>query len=244
LFHAVKELRANVQRLFAQFERPVNTAVNNAYFSWPEVVERLMSEISRFGRPRLSALCLLAIAFMPSLSNAQAPVFVIAPEEGSIRFYVKASVALVGDFDKWNAALTCASPDASTCVLDIKIQADSVRTGSGVKDTKLKSSDFFNAKQDPFITFLSKKIRQTGPNTFEVQGDFAIRGVAKSETLLLTVSGSGTGSGEIKGTMAFDRKDYGMTKGIPFIKIADRVEVTVDLKVTRTGGPSMNGVQP
>ena len=37
--------------------------------------------------------------------------------------------------------------------------------------------------------------------------------------------------------MAFDRKDYGMTKGIPFIKIADRVEVTVDLKVKRTDGP-------
>ena len=27
--------------------------------------------------------------------------------------------------------------------------------------------------------------------------------------------------------MAFDRKDYGMNSGIPFIKIADRVEVTV-----------------
>ena len=30
--------------------------------------------------------------------------------------------------------------------------------------------------------------------------------------------------------MAFDRKQYGMTSGIPFIKIADRVEVTVSLK--------------
>jgi hypothetical protein len=30
--------------------------------------------------------------------------------------------------------------------------------------------------------------------------------------------------------MAFDRKDYGMNKGIPFVKIADRVEVTVNLK--------------
>jgi hypothetical protein len=30
--------------------------------------------------------------------------------------------------------------------------------------------------------------------------------------------------------MAFDRKDFGMNSGIPFIKIADRVEVTVDLK--------------
>ena len=33
----------------------------------------------------------------------------------------------------------------------------------------------------------------------------------------------------IKGTMAFDRKDYGMNKGIPLVKIADRVKVTVNL---------------
>jgi len=37
--------------------------------------------------------------------------------------------------------------------------------------------------------------------------------------------------------MAFDRKDYGMNSGIPFIKIADRVEVTVDLKVDRVSRP-------
>jgi polyisoprenoid-binding protein YceI len=70
-----------------------------------------------------------------------------------------------------------------------------------------------------------------------VQGNFTIRGVTKPETLTLTVSGEGTGSGEVKGTMAFDRKDYGMNKGIPLVKIADRVEVTVDLVAKRTSGP-------
>ena len=39
--------------------------------------------------------------------------------------------------------------------------------------------------------------------------------------------------------MAFDRKDYGMNSGIPFIKIADRVEVTVDLHVKRVSGPPL-----
>jgi hypothetical protein len=39
--------------------------------------------------------------------------------------------------------------------------------------------------------------------------------------------------------MAFDRMDYGMNKGIPFIKIADRVEVTVDLKGKPVSGPPL-----
>jgi polyisoprenoid-binding protein YceI len=90
------------------------------------------------------------------------------------------------------------------------------------------------------ITFLSKKFVQTGPDTIEVQGDFTIRGVSKPESLTFTVTGKGTGSGGIKGTMAFDRKNYGMNSGIPFIKIADRVEVTVDLKGTRVSGPPVD----
>ena len=188
---------------------------------------------------RLAALCLLASAIFPSLSRAQVPVFKITTEDSSIKFAVKASVAINGTFDKWDATLTFASTDVSTGVLDIKIQADSVNTGSGMKDGKLKSKDFFNADQDPTISFLSKKIVQTGPTTFDVQGDFTIRGATKPQTLTLAVSGVGTGTGEIHGTMVFDRKDYGMNKGIPFVHIGDSVDVTVDLKGKRVSGPPL-----
>ena len=44
---------------------------------------------------------------------------------------VKSSVAVNGTFDKWDATLTFASTDSTSGVLDIKIQADSVNTGSG-----------------------------------------------------------------------------------------------------------------
>ena len=185
----------------------------------------------------MAVLCLLASAVLPSVSRAQAPVFVVTPRVSTVKFFVKASVAIEGSFDKWDATLKFTSPDVSTGVLDIKVQAASVDTGSGMKNSKLRSKAFFDAKNNPVIRFLSTKIVQTGPNTFEVDGDFTIRGVTRPEQLTLTVTGAGTGSGTIKGTMAFDRKDYGMNSGIPFIKIADRVEVTVDLKVKRVSGP-------
>jgi polyisoprenoid-binding protein YceI len=188
---------------------------------------------------RLAVLCLLAAAAFPSLSRAQVPVFKFATEDSSVKFAVKASVAINGTFDKWDATLTFTSADVTTGVLEIKIQADSVNTGSGMKDGKLKGKDFFNADQDPLITFLSKKIVQTGPTTFDVQGDFTIRGATKPQTLALTVSGAGTGTGVIHGTMVFDRKDYGMNKGIPFVHIGDSVDVTVDLKGKRVSGPPL-----
>jgi polyisoprenoid-binding protein YceI len=189
---------------------------------------------------RLSILCLLASALLLSASQAQVPVFGITPVESSTKFDVEASVAIKGTFDKWDASLTFTSPDLSTGVLEIKIQAASVDTGSGMTNGKLKGKDFFDVKQNPLITFTSTKIVQTGPDTLDVDGNFTIRGVSKPEKLSLTISGRGTGSGTIKGTMAFDRKDYGMNSGIPFIKIANRVEVTIDLRAKRISGPPVD----
>ena len=196
-----------------------------------------MSEKPKLSGMGLAVICFLASAVFPSVSLAQAPVFEINHADSSIKFNVKASVAIGGTFDKWDAIVTLTSPNISTAVLDIKIQADSVNTGSGMKDGKLKSKDFFDVQQDPLITFRSTKVVQTGPDTLEFDGDFTIRGVTKPEKLTFTITGKGTGTGSIAGTMAFDRKDYGMTKGIPLVKIADRVEVIVDLKGKRVSGP-------
>jgi polyisoprenoid-binding protein YceI len=185
----------------------------------------------------LALLPMLAVILLPPPTQAQAPVFVVTPGTSTIKFNVKASVAIQGNFEKWDATLTFTSPDVSTGVLDIKIQAATVNTGSGMKNDKLKSKDFFDVENNPLITFKSTSIVQTGPATFDIPGTFTIRGVSKPETLKLTVSGIGTGEGAITGTMAFDRKEYGMNSGIPFIKIADRVEVDIDLHAKRVSGP-------
>jgi polyisoprenoid-binding protein YceI len=192
---------------------------------------------------RLKVLCLMLLILLSSASRAQAPAdvpgFEVTPPAGGfkITFNVKASVPIEGVFEKWEASLKFTSPDVTTGVLDIKVDAASVNTGSGLKDGKLKGKDFFDAKDNPYITFQSSKIEQTGPTTFDIPGTFTIRGVSKPETLSLTLSGKGTGTGNITGSMAFDRKEYGMNSGIPFIKIADRVEVDVALQAKQVSGP-------
>ena len=104
-------------------------------------------------------LCLVMLAVFPSVSRAQAPVFEFTPAESAIKFDVESSVAIVGKFDKWEATLTFTSPELSTAVLDIKIHAGTVDTGSGMKNGKLKSKDFFDVEKNPLITFHSDKSR-------------------------------------------------------------------------------------
>src|SRR6516165_4673048 len=148
-----------------------------------------------------NAVVCASLLFLAKGIEAQTPtdvsVIQITKEGSSVRFAVKASVSIEGTFDKWDATITYPSRDVEAGVLDIKIQADSVNTGSGMKDDKLKSKDFFNAKDDPYITFHSTKIVQTGPLTFDIPGTFTIRGVSKPETLTFTGSDTkGSGKGE------------------------------------------------
>jgi len=155
-----------------------------------------------------------------------------------ITFYVKSSVDLEGAFEKWDATLVFTSRDASTGVLDIKIQADSVNSGSASKDKKLKGEHCFDVEKDPYITFHSTKITQTSPNTFDVSGTFTLRGISKTEGLTFTVDRQGGGdTGEIKGVLTIDRRDFGLGGGIKFVTIANRVDVTIDFKATRIGPP-------
>ncbi|MES2223197.1 MAG: YceI family protein [Acidobacteriota bacterium] len=181
----------------------------------------------------------LAVALFPPLCRAEEPVFSVTPTDSSIRFSVKSSVAIVGKFDKWHATLKFASPDVTSGVLTIAIQAATVDTGSGMKNNKLKGKDFFYIQQYPTITFHSTKVVQTSPTTFEVDGDFAIRGVTRNEKLKLTIPAKQSGEDEIQGVLVFNRKEYGMNKGIPFVRIEDHVEVRINLKVQQVSGPRL-----
>ena len=188
------------------------------------------------------ALSLVASPVFSAVTQAQssavAPIFKITPVTSKVTFYVKASVRLEGTFDKWDATLVFTSTDASTGVLDIKIQAESVDTGSNSKDKKLKGDHCFDVAKYPYITFHSTNITETSPNSFDVAGMFTLRGISKPESLTFTVDReAGGATGEIKGTLVFDRRDFDLAGNIRFVTIADRVELTIDFKATRVGPP-------
>lgn len=108
-----------------------------------------------------------------------------------------------------------------------------------MKNNKLKGKDFFYIEQYPTISFHSTKIVQTSPTTFDVDGDFSIRGVTRQEKLKLTIPTKQTGEDEIQGALVFNRKEYGMNKGIPFVRIEDHVEVKINLRVQQVSGPRL-----
>lgn len=193
---------------------------------------------------RIATICLAAAVALfsfttPAQAPSEVPVFEVTPVSSNIKFDVKASIDIKGKFDKWGTTLTFQSPDVTTGALEINIQADSVDTGSGMKNGKLKGKDFFDVEHYPSITFKSTKIVPISHEHFEVDGDLTIRGVSNPEKLTLVVSHKESHLGDIHGKMVFNRKDYGMNKGIPFISIADHVVINFHLKTKHVGGPQL-----
>jgi polyisoprenoid-binding protein YceI len=192
---------------------------------------------------RWLVLSFLAIVLFQPNTQAQTeqgvPVFQITPVLSKITFHVNASVKIEGTFEKWDSTLTFTSADVSAGHVDVKIQADSVNTGSKSKDEKLKGKDCFDVANNPYITFHSTKIVQTGPYTFDIPGTFTLRGISKTESLTLTVNKADERSGEIDGKLTIDRRDFGLSGNIPFVKIADGVDVSIALKAKRVSGPAL-----
>jgi polyisoprenoid-binding protein YceI len=179
--------------------------------------------------------------------NAQAPSspakhaapvkFTLVPAKSKIAFYVSSSLSdIEGTFSSWHGTLKIPVLGSTDGVsLTLNIATDSMTTGSGMKDGVIKGKDFFNVKEFPSITFVSTKVVPTSdPTKFQVQGNFTLRGVTKLVTLDATLNKDGTVDGLIHGALSFDRRDFGMTKNMPFNKVADTVKVTLDIDVERS----------
>jgi polyisoprenoid-binding protein YceI len=186
---------------------------------------------------RLPVICfVVASALLCPPSRAQVPVFQVTPIQSSVRFNMKSSKPLTGNFDKWNAALTFASRDPTSAVFQVEIQTASVHSRISKNDDELKSKDLLNVAQDPVISFKSNKVVQTGKTTYDLVGTFTMRGVSKPATLKLVIADQGAGSGYVQGVVPFDLKDYGM---ISSSKIDEHGEVDLNLKAEQVSGPEL-----
>ena len=75
--------------------------------------------------------------------------------------------------------------------VDLKIKTDSITTHNEKRDQHLKSPDFFNAKQNQWITFKSTAVKPEGMNKFKVTGDLTMNGVKKPMTFEMTRNRTG-----------------------------------------------------
>jgi polyisoprenoid-binding protein YceI len=183
-------------------------------------------------------------------SYAQTPAqpgreFVIDVPNSKVEFFVGSSAGDVnGVFGSWNGRLYVATPGVpETATLYLEISAASMTTGSGVKDKMVKGPRFFSVNNYPTVSFASTSVTTSGdPNKFQLQGNLTLLGVTKPVTFQVTLDRNGNGGGQIYADLAFDRRDFGMTQNVPFVRVDHSVEVKVNLHVQAK--PSQAAAEP
>lgn len=123
---------------------------------------------------------------------------------------------VTGEFTSFAANLSMEPGDLSTLKTSSRIDAASVDTGNETRDADLRSENFFDVNQHPYIRFSSTGVTDVEGDTFKIAGELKIHGVTKPVVLDAELLGTAQGPGgqERIGIVAettIDRRDFGLT---------------------------------
>ncbi len=88
-----------------------------------------------------------------------------------------------GRFTKFNGKIDVNREHPENSSVTAQIDVRSIDTRIKKRDDHLRSAEFFNVDKYPHITFKSRSVKRTGPQSGDILGDLTIHGVTKPITL-------------------------------------------------------------
>lgn len=184
---------------------------------------------------RRACILFTLAAFSLAAQTSPDPARAVSKSNSKIEFHASATFAKVtGVFHEWDINLKIPTDKFDDASLDMQLEAESVATGSGLRDKEVKGKNFFDVKQYPRIHFVSKTITPDGgpdPTKFLMNAELTLRGITQLVSVALTVGSPEKGHQLIDGEFTFNRRDFGMTHNAPLSKVANNVQVQFHLDV-------------
>ena len=129
---------------------------------------------------------LVAAVAVVSLSSAALAneTYRFGPSGSTIGFSVHQFLGTTqGKFTKFNGKIDVDREHPENSSVTAQIDVRSIDTRIKKRDDHLRSAEFFNVDKYPQITFKSRSVKQTGPQSGDIVGDLTIHGVTKPITL-------------------------------------------------------------
>lgn len=121
--------------------------------------------------------------------------------------------------------------DLTNSVIDVTVDANTIKTGNNTKDKHAKDEDWFNVAKYPVIKFTSQSFTKSA-NTIVVSGNLELHGTKKQVQIPFTFSEQGT-KGVFAGKFKINRKDYGINGNFFGFTVGKEFEVTLNIPVTK-----------
>jgi polyisoprenoid-binding protein YceI len=180
----------------------------------------------------------------PATAAQEITTLRIDPAHTHVEFAVRhLMVATVkGRFGEVEGTIAFLEADPAGSSVDVRIAAASVDTREPQRDAHLRSADFLDAENHPYLSFTSRRIEPRGNGEFTAYGDLTIRGVTREVALegeYLGTNRSPYGF-EVAGFSArtrINRKDYGLNWNAALetggVLVGDEVRINLEVEAIR-----------
>ncbi|GAB4030241.1 YceI family protein [Spirosoma endophyticum] len=144
--------------------------------------------------------------------------WVVDPMHSEVQFKVKHLVisTVTGTFRNFDGGATTEHDDFDGAEVHFSLDVNSVDTNQEMRDTHLKSADFFEAETYPKIAFKSTSFKKVDDDEYVLTGDLTMKGVTKPVTLKAEYGGTakdnyGNKKLGFEVTGKINRKEFGLT---------------------------------
>jgi len=166
----------------------------------------------------------------------------VDPAHSSVEFQVKhMGIATVrGHFGTFEGAIDISEAGATARGT---VEVASIDTGEDQRDAHLRSPDFFDAENNPQITFESTAIEALDDEEFRITGNLTMHGITKEITLHADVQGTdidpwGNERVGLEVTGQLNRSDWDMkfnqALGSGNMLVSDKVKLSLDISAIKS----------
>jgi polyisoprenoid-binding protein YceI len=147
-----------------------------------------------------------------------------------------------GEFEELQGQINFDQDNPENSTVDVKIEAASINTRADDRDNHLRSADFLNVEEYPYLHFKSKRVEQTRDDKGRVIGDLTIRGVTNEAVLDVTYHGLakspwGATSAGFSASTKINRKDWGLTWNQALetggVLVGDEVKIDIEAELIK-----------
>jgi len=178
-------------------------------------------------------------------ASARGTSWRIDPAHSHVEFSVRHLMisTVKGAFGDVRGTVWIDDSDATTALVDITIQVDSIDTRQEQRDAHLRSADFFYVARFPTITFRSRTVEGNHEESeFRLVGDLTIRDVTREIVLAVSSEGSlidpwGAERAGFSAQGKIDRTDFGLTWNQALeaggVLVGNDIKISVEVELLR-----------
>jgi polyisoprenoid-binding protein YceI len=156
-----------------------------------------------------------------------------------------------GRFEKFSGVIELDEQHPERTKVDIQIEAASLSSNYAERDNHLRSPDFLDVAQYPYITFKSKRVEWVGAGPARLVGDLTIKDVTHEVTLDVEYLGQAKSpwnsiSAGFSAQTKINRKDWGLTWNVALetggLLVGDEITINIELELVKQAEPVLEAV--